>query len=98
MSSPGTAGVRQFPLMGVYLLTQQRIKNLPVYKLMNDERYLFLGPAGYWRVGPDSRTYKGTGLKYPAKNPASYPPLTGWQFWNNGWRDDDQIALDITGK
>jgi len=95
--STGNAGVRQSNLMGVYLLTEQRIKSGPVYKLANEEWYMYLGSAGYWIVAPSTRTFKGAGLKFPMKVPSNYLPQGGWQFWMNGWRDDDRLTLDTTG-
>ena len=99
ISSSGPAGTRQFPLMGLYMLTSQRIKHFPVYKKTDDERYLFLGPTGYWRIGPDTRTFKGSGLRFPEKNPTlPAPPFSGWQFWDGRWKDDFDIIFDTTGR
>ena len=68
-----------------------------MYKHSCLDVYLFVGPNGYWRVGPDTSTFKGTHFKHPQKPTPDTPPRSGWQYWNEEWLDDDTIRVGRAG-
>ena len=60
--STGDGGVHQKDRMGTYIRTSQQVQGAPVYqqkiKKMEQMQFLYVGPRGNWRVGPDITTYK----------------------------------------
>ena len=98
IEASGAAATHQSPHLGVYQLTGERVRDYPVYKHKCQDEYLFVGPNGYWRVGPDTSTFKGTHFKNPQKPAPDSPPRHGWQYWLDGdWLDDDTINIEFSG-
>ena len=100
IEASGAAATHQSAQLGIYELTRETVRNYPVYKHSCLDEYLFVGPNGYWRVGPDTSTFKGTHFKNPKKpTPVSgvVPPRTGWQYWNEEWLDDNTIRVGRAG-
>ena len=93
--SSGDGGVYQDKRMGIYIRTNQKAQGFPVYQQkinkLNQRQFLFVGPDKNWRVGPDTTTYEGTGLKN--EQASSLPPQTGWQYWKDNWINDDSIQV-----
>ena len=90
-------------MMGTYLRTDKMVNGFPVYESNaiknNTKQFLFVGPLGNWMVGPDTSTYKGSGLKNTQRSVT--PPRAGWQYQHQGrWVTDDTIraALKAIGK
>ena len=83
--------------MGLYRLTGQMVNQFPVYKHVENEEYVFVGPNGYWRVGPDTTSWRGSHLKYPAHPTPDKPPSKGWNYWANKWEKDPHIQLTESG-
>ena len=80
-------------------MTAQTAQSFPVYKKVGNSEYLFVSPGGSWRVGPDPSTWSGTGLKCPGRSPTPpEPPADGWQFYDDGWHDDDTIQVQPAGE
>ena len=72
-ASTGPAGVHRDTRMGRYSKTSQVVQGCPVFEQVEkqeDEKqyFLFVGPDGCWRVGPDVSSYSGSVLKHPKKN------------------------------
>ena len=72
-SSTGPAGVHRDTRMGRYSETSQVVQGCPVFEQVEkqeDEKqyFLFVGPDGSWRVGPDVTSYSGSVLKNTKKN------------------------------
>ena len=67
--------------------------NRPVYKHKCRDLYLFVGPTGAWRVGPDTSTFRKTSLKNSRKPTPSTPPRSGWQYWDEEWLSDNTIKV-----
>ena len=72
-ASSGPAGVHRDTRMGRYSKTSQVVQGCPVFeqveKQEDEKRYfLFVGPDGCWRAGPDVSSYSGSVLKHPKKN------------------------------
>ena len=85
-------------VMGLYRLTNQLAQGFPVYKHVETETYVFVGPNGYWRVGPDTATWRGSLLKYPKKSPTPpNPPATGWNYWTFRWEEDADMKFLESG-
>ena len=97
IEASGAASQHQSAQLGVYQLTGERVRNFPVYKHKCLDVYLFVGPNGSWRVGPDTSTFKGTHFKNPQKPTPDTPPRTGWQYWNEEWVDDNTIKVEFSG-
>ena len=97
IEASGAAATHQSAHLGDYQLTGEIVRNYPVYKHKCLDEYLFVGPNGNWRVGPDTSTFKGTHFKNPQKPTPDTPPKTGWQFWNEEWLDDDTIKVGFSG-
>merc|ERR1719402_540317 len=97
IEASGAASQHQSAQLGVYQLTGERVRNFPVYKHKCLDVYLFVGPNGSWRVGPDTSTFKGTHFKNPEKPTPDTPPRSGWQYWNEEWVDDDTIRVGFSG-
>ena len=71
--SNGPAGDCRKAQMGDYTKTSKMIKGFLVFeqaeKQVGGKQYfLFVGPDGCWRVGPDVSSYSGSVLKHPKKN------------------------------
>ena len=57
------------------------------------QHYLFVGPEGRWRVGPDVASFSGSVLKHQQKN-AALPPKTGWLYYlDDNWTEDESLQL-----
>ena len=97
IEASGAAATHQSAHLGDYHLTGEIVRNYPVYKHKCLDEYLFVGPNGNWRVGPDTSTFKGTHFKNPQKPTPDTPPKTGWQYWNEEWLDDDTIKVGFSG-
>ena len=97
IEASGAAATHQSAQLGIYQLTRERVRNYPVYKHKCLDEYLFVGPNGAWRVGPDTSTFKGTHFKNPKKPTPDTPPRSGWQYWNEEWLDDDTIKIEYAG-
>ena len=74
------------------------VQGFPVYEQnemkTNIKQFLFVGPFGNWRVGPDTSTYKRSGLKNTKRS--ATPPRTGWQYHNQWrWVKDDAIRTTL---
>ena len=78
-------------------MTGETARDHPVYKHKCLDVFLFVGPNGAWRVGPDTSTFKGSHFKYPQKPTPATPPRSGWQYWNEEWLDDDTIRIEHAG-
>ena len=96
IEASGAAATHQSAHLGDYHLTGEIVRNYPVYKHKCLDEYLFVGPNGNWRVGPDTSTFKGTHFKNPKKPTPDTPPRTGWQYWNKEWLDDDTITVEFS--
>ena len=101
-ASKGDAGNHRKTRMGSYTTNSQIIKGCPVFEQDNkqeDEKqhYLFVGPDGRWRVGPDVTSYSGSVLKHTQKN-AKMPPKTGWLYYLNDEWNEDKLLQIITNK
>ena len=83
--------------MGVFHYTGHGTRGFPVYQHSDGDQFLFVGPTGAWRVGPNIGSWKGTGLKNPEKPTPSTPPSTGWQYWTYRWVNDTTIKVIPTG-
>ena len=88
-SVDGPAVPRQGSKFGIYQMTGDKAEDHPVYKHKCLDVYLFVGPDGSWRIGPDFTTYKKTSFKNPEQPATGNPPRTGWQYWDGKWMDDD---------
>ena len=73
--STGPGGRLHPDLMGLYRLTDQLVQDSPVYKHVATEAHVFVGPNGYWRVGPDTATGRRSWLKYLKNSPTPTKPL-----------------------
>ena len=97
IEASGAAATHQSAQLGIYKLTRETVRDYPVYKHSCLDVYLFVGPNGYWRVGPDTSTFKGTHFKNPKIPTPDTPPRTGWQYWNEEWLDDNTIRVHRAG-
>ena len=97
-ASKGDAEIHRKTRMGSYMKTTQMVKGCPVFeqvdKLEDEHQYfLFVGPDGRWRVGPDVTSYSGSVLKHPKKN-AAMLPTTGWMYYlDDSWLEDKSLLL-----
>ena len=87
-ASTGPAGVHRDTRMGRYSKTSQVVQGCPVFEQVEkqeDEKqyFLFVGPDGCWRVGPDVSSYSGSVLKHPKKNTKeSHPNRFHFIIWD----------------
>ena len=97
VSNGGAADSRKAQ-MGDYTKTSQMIKGFPVFEQAEKQKggkqyFLFVGPDGCWRVGPDVSSYSGSVLKHPKKN-KNLPPKAGWLFYlDDKWNKDESLQL-----
>jgi len=105
--SKGDAGIHRKNRMGTYIKTSQQAQGRPVFKqaiqeVGNNEYFLFVGPDGTWRVGPDINSYSGSLLKHPKpwrEETPNLPPKYGWLYYlNNKWNEDDSLQLIVNVK
>ena len=102
-SSNGDAGLHWETQMGSYMKTNQMVKGCPVFEQVDKQEeekqhFLFVGPDGRWRVGPDVASYSGSVLKHPKKN-ARLPPKNGWLYYlDDKWKDAESLSLTINIK
>merc|ERR1719397_145356 len=95
--SKGDAALHRENRMGNYSKTFQIVQGCPVFHQElsppGEKYYLFVGPNGCWRVGPDVTSYSGSVLKNPKKN-KKVPPKSGWLYYlNNKWNKDESLEL-----
>ena len=100
-SSDGDGGNHQEMRMGTYFKLDKMVKGFPVYEqtVIKDKirQFLFMGPLGNWRVGPDTSTFTGSGLKNTQKS--ATPPETGWQYQHQGkWVHDNTMRATLKSK
>ena len=77
-TSTGPAAVHREARMGKYNKTAVIAKCCPVFEQVEkqgneNQFFLFVGPGGCWRVGPDVASYSGSVLKHPKKNVKTPP-------------------------
>jgi len=84
--------------MGKYNKTSVIAKGCPVFEQVEKQEnetkfFLFVGPGGCWRVGPDVASYSGSVLKHPKKN-VKTPPKSDWLYYlDNKWHKDEDLQL-----
>ena len=100
--SDGAGGIHQANRMGTYTRTSQTVRGFPIdeqnIQKLDKKQFLFVGPFGSWRIGPDTKGFTGSGLKNIHKS--ANPPTTGWQYRHRGkWIKDSSIEaiLNIKG-
>ena len=91
VASDGPAATFQWDRMGVFLKEDSRqYNNRPIYQKDGGGEYLHYNDLGYWSIGPTLGGAKGisslqTGLLTP--------PVTGWRYSDNGWKEDLQLTV-----
>ena len=114
VSSTGPAATAQSSRMGVYHLTDQTFNNFPVYEKSGGGQFIYVDNGGYWSIMRYVYCTKMIfstlfcfselhatirGIHHPENNPTpSLPPVTGWIYWDDGWKDDEQLTVTQTGK
>ena len=85
-------------MMGTYFKTHKIVRGYPVYEQNvnnnSTKQFLFVGPLGNWRVGPDTSTYIGSGLTNSKRSPS--PPKNGWKVQHQGiWFEDVTLRAEL---
>ena len=102
-TSKGDAGLHRENRMGSYTKTSQMMKGCPVFEQVEkqedeQQHYLFVGPDGCWRVGPDVASYSGSVLKHPKKN-SKLPPKDGWLYYlDDKWNEAESLRVTVNVK
>ena len=92
VSSDGPAGTAQRNRMGVYKKeANKKYNNRPVYQLDRGGQFLFYSDYGYWTIGLQASGIFG-GI-HTMKKGLLTPPSTGWEYADNGWKDDPQLKV-----
>ena len=96
VASDGPAGTAVSPYMGVYLkYDSQQYNNRPVYQKDGGGLYLHYNDGGEWVIGP---TLGGAIGIYTLQEGLLTPPAIGWQYFDNGWKEDPQLTVTESSK
>ena len=91
ISSYGGARENWPGLMGTYKLTNRKYSNLPVYKHLTEEAYLYVNELDDWVVN-DELGIVATLFAHRQTN-SDKPPRTGWNYADGDWESDPSLTV-----
>ena len=90
----GEPNINQSSILGLYKISHLQANNFPIYKHLDEERYLHVGSDGLWRVSSSLFSQEEKHLRNPVSNPTPpIPPETGWEIFDSEWEEDANITL-----